>query len=457
MSTVKTFFKKYRSYVGVGSLAILALFTVFSAGIVVGHSGRPEIDRAEGIYNKFLASTSNSAGTVKVGADGKFACVDSRGATVPCEIGGEGHTASSTPDEPADFGQYWKVWNLVNDRFVPHKGKIPTNQEKVWGSIAGLANSLGDPYTYFMPPQEKTIFQDDVSGNFGGVGMQVGMRNGIVTVIAPLKDSPAEKAGVKKGDKVLKIDNATTTDMTVDKAVYLIRGKIGTKVHLTLYREEGDKLYEVDIVREVIQTPTIETEARADGIYVIKLFGFPATGADLFRDALKKFIDSGDKKLVLDLRGNPGGYLEVAVDIGSWFLPEGKVIVREEEKSGTGQIFRSKGYDVRGKVFENNLKMVILVDEGSASAAEILAGALSEHGVATLVGKKTFGKGSVQELIPVTEDTAIKMTVARWLTPNGRSLSEGGIDPDVAVSITREEIEAGKDPQMEKAIEVLKK
>ena len=253
-----------------------------------------------------------------------------------------------------------------------------------------------------------------------------------------------------KGDKIYRVDGATTTEISLDKTLYLIRGEIGTLVHLTLYREGVDEPIEVSVIREVIQIPTIDTEKKGD-VFIIRLYGFPATGADLFRGALKDFADSGLNNLVLDLRGNPGGYLEVAVDMASWFLPEGKVVVREEEKNGAGQVYRSKGYNVFGDTFH----FVILVDGGSASAAEILAGALAQQGVATLVGTQTFGKGSVQELVAITPDTSLKVTIARWITPNGTNLSAGGIIPDVVVELTKEQVEAGEDPQLDRAIEIL--
>jgi carboxyl-terminal processing protease len=290
-------------------------------------------------------------------------------------------SATVTPkdlDAPADFDEFWRAWNVINERYVPTKSKQVSNQEKVWGAISGLANSLNDPYTYFMPPQEKSLFEQDVQGSFGGVGMQIGMRDNYITVIAPLKGSPSEKAGIKTGDKILLIDSATTTNMSIDKALYLIRGKIGTSVKLTLFREGEKEPFTRTLVRDEIKVPTIDTEKK-DGVFIIHLYGFPATGADLFRGALREFAQSGTDKLVLDMRGNPGGYLEVAVDMASWFLPQGKVVVREADKNGQGQIFRSKGYNAFGDKFH----FVILVDGGSASAAEILAAALQEHGVAT--------------------------------------------------------------------------
>ena len=242
--------------------------------------------------------------------------------------------------------------------------------------------------------------------------------------------------------------------MTLEKAVSLIRGKKGTEVRLTLARSSTPTPFEIKIVRDTITIPTVDTEFRENGVFVISLHNFSAVSPDLFREALRDFVISRSTKLVLDLRGNPGGYLEAAVDMASWFLPAGEVIVREEAgRNGAGDVFRSRGYNI----FNNKLKMVILVNGGSASASEILAGALQEHHKATLVGEKTFGKGSVQELFPVTGDTSLKITIARWLTPNGVSISEGGLKPDVEVKITEEDIKKQKDPQMDKAIELLLK
>lgn len=450
-----------------GGLFIAFLFGVlfFGGGFYVGSHHRPEIERVVGL----LHAETPPLGTSTEGSTGLATCLDEKGANVPCILNRDG--VSAKDDSPADFTQFWSAWNVINERYVPPKSKTVTNQEKVYGAIQGLAGSLGDPYTFFLPPQEKTLFEGDVSGSFGGVGMQIGMKDGALTVIAPLKGSPAERAGVMKGDKVLRVDGATTSDMTIDKALYLIRGEIGKPVTLTLWREGlkpppaarptsgaglGDELmkepFDITIIREAIQVPTVDTELKGD-VFIIRLYGFPATGAELFRGALREFVQSGTNKLVLDLRGNPGGYLEIAVDMASWFLPQGKVIVSEEGRMGVGQVFRSKGYNVFGDKFH----FVILVDGGSASASEILAGALSQHDVATLVGQKTFGKGSVQELVPISDTASLKLTIARWVTPNGTNLSEGGLTPDVEVGITKEDVERGEDPQLAKAIEIVRK
>ena len=426
-------------------LMVLLALALFAGGVVVGKEERPEIEKVVGLVNSDTPFGLFSITPSDVEIE---ACIDESGAQVPCVLDG----TILGGDPPADFEQFWRAWNIINEKYVPPKKSDPiTNQEKVWGAISGLAGSLGDPYTFFLPPQEKSLFEQDVSGFFGGVGMQIGMKDDLLTVIAPLKGSPAERAGIQKGDKILVIDGATTTNMTIDKALYLIRGEIGKPVVLTLLHEDNDEPYVVTIIREEIKVPTIETKREGD-VFVISLYGFPATGAELFRGALREFVQSGADKLVLDLRGNPGGYLEVAVDMASWFLPQGKVVVREEDKSGEGQIYRSKGYNV----FGDDFRFVILVDGGSASASEILAAALKEHGIATLVGTKTFGKGSVQELVPITEDTSLKVTIAHWITPNGNSFSEEGIEPNVVVEITKEQVEREEDPQLKKAVELVR-
>lgn len=362
----------------------------------------------------------------------------------------------STSTNPADIKEmntFWSVWNLLDDKFVYTKkdAKEITSDEKIWGAIQGLTASFGDPYTIFMPPEEAKEFETDISGNFEGVGMELAIKNNNLVVVSPLKDTPAYKAGVKKGDIVLFINNEIASGMTVDKAVKLIRGKAGTDVTIKFKREGVEDPIEIKITRGIIDIPTIETEEK-DGVFIIRLYNFYAKSPEKFKDALREFAKSKNNKLVLDLRGNPGGYLDAAVSMASWYLPLGKTIVREnfgEEKEE--KIHRSKGYDI----FNNNLKMIILVDEGSASASEILAGALQEYKIAKLVGTKTFGKGSVQELVKVTPDTSLKVTIAKWLTPNGISISEGGLTPDYEVKFTEKDFKEGNDPQMKKAIELL--
>ena len=362
--------------------------------------------------------------------------------------------ALSDEVNPIDFSPFWKAWNIINEKYVPASTteKTVSNEEKLYGAIQGLASSLGDPYTVFFPPVEAELFESDIRGNFEGVGMEVLAQDGAITVIAPLKDSPAFRAGILAGDRIIKIDDRETSSLTTEEAVQIIRGPRGTAVTVTVVRANVKEPFDIRLVRDVINIPVINTSSPAPRVFKIDLYSFSASSPNLFRQALREFITSGNDRLILDLRGNPGGYLEAAIDMASWFLPSSKVVVREdfggrkEEKT-----YRSRGYDI----FNDNLKFVILIDKGSASASEILAGALAEHGRAILVGETTFGKGSVQELVDITNDTSLKVTVARWLTPNGNSISETGVKPHHEVLRTPADREAGRDPQLEKALEIL--
>lgn len=351
-----------------------------------------------------------------------------------------------------DAGQLWKAWNLLDQNFVATHSSttVPTPQERLYGAIAGLTDSFGDPYTVFMPPADAQVFQEDISGAFGGVGMELGTKDGAIVVVAPLKDSPAEKAGIRSGDQVLGVDGKSADGWGVDDAVKVIRGKIGTTVKLTIGRTGETKPLEISIVRDTISIPVLRSHKTADGIFVIELYSFSANSADLFRKALRDFFESGSTKMILDLRGNPGGYLEAAVDMASYFLPVGDVVVSEDFKGKqAATAHRSVGYNV---FVNKKLSMAILIDQGSASASEILAGALQQHNVAKLIGTRSFGKGSVQQLMDLGGGAQLKITIARWLTPNGNSISDGGLQPDIKVDRTIDDVKAGKDPQMSSAV-----
>ena len=348
-----------------------------------------------------------------------------------------------------DASQLWQAWSLLDRNFVKSSASstIPSSQERLWGAVKGLTESYSDPYTVFLPPQEAKQFQEAVSGSFSGVGMELGSKEGVLTVVAPLKGTPAERAGVESGDIIAAIDGTPSRTIKVDEAVRLIRGERGTTVHLTL--ERGGNIIELSIVRDTIVVPIINSFRNGD-VFVIELYSFTETSPALFRQALREFFESGLTKLVFDLRGNPGGYLEAAVDIASYFLPVGEPVVTEDFSGGqSNTVHRSIGYNV----FANKkLSMAILVDEGSASASEILAGALQQHGKAVLIGERTFGKGSGQQLFDLGGGAQLKITVARWLTPNGFSISDGGLKPDIEVARTPEDSKKGLDPQFDHAL-----
>ncbi len=372
-----------------------------------------------------------------------------------------GFSTNANAPEGVDFSPVWRAWRIIDERFVPAAIATSTematstselNQERVWGMIQGLAGSLGDPYTFFLPPAENEQFGEDMSGQFEGVGMEIAVRDQLLTIVTPLRGTPAERAGLRAGDAILKINGKETTDLDVSGAVKLIRGPKGTSVTLTIGRDGWTEPRDIDVTRDVINVPIVTTDNRADGIFVITVSQFTANSTAHFRNALREFVESGKTKLVLDLRGNPGGYLDAAVDMASWFLPTGRVVVTEDYAGHAHNIVhRSSGYNI----FNQNLKMVILVDRGSASASEILADALHHYGIARLVGTNTFGKGSVQELVNITPDTALKITVARWLGPGGEQIPLTGITPDDEVKISEEDLEEGNDPQLDKAIEIL--
>jgi carboxyl-terminal processing protease len=365
-------------------------------------------------------------------------------------------TLDGAPITAEQFEPFWRVWNVLSEKYVT--ATTTDTQQRIWGAIQGLAASQGDPYTVFFPPEEDKAFKGDIAGNFEGVGMEIGIKEGILTVVTPLKNSPAEKGGVMAGDKIIKINDVSTAETSVEKAVKQIRGAKGTTVKLLLLREGTSEPLEKTITRDTIDIPTLDTETKS-GVYIIKLYSYTSQSPELFRNAIRKFLESGSNKLIIDLRGNPGGYLDAAWDMTSWFLPMGKVIVTEDfGGKGENKVYRSKGYDVLNKYFgEGKYKVAILVNSGSASAAEIMSGALQEHGVAKLVGLKTFGKGSVQELVSITPETSLKVTIARWLTPKGHNLSHDGLVPDYEVKVTQKEIDEKIDSQMDKAVEILLK
>ncbi len=363
-----------------------------------------------------------------------------------------GDQLNATPDTNADLTDFWKAWNVLSERYiVTHaSGTLPSTRERLFGAIGGLAASYGDPYTVYFPPQEAKKFAESISGSFAGVGMQIDIKNGVLTVVAPLKGTPAEAGGIQTGDQILFINGTSTEGMSVEAAVNLIRGPVGSTVHLVLLHNDARR--EVDLTRETIQVPETDDGLDKDsGVYRIALFEFTANSSELFAKALNRFKASGSHKLIVDLRSNPGGYLDAAVDIASHFLPKGATIVTEDFGGHADPVLHtSAGYND----LPEGTKVVVLIDGGSASASEIFAGALQDARAATIMGTKSFGKGSVQTLLDLGEGS-LKVTIARWVTPAGHWIMGNGITPDVVVPFTDSDVKAKRDVQKERAIRFL--
>lgn len=349
-----------------------------------------------------------------------------------------------------DFSLFWDAWRAVEQKHL----EKPDRTKMLYGAISGMVKSLGDPYTVFFDPVETQKFSSDLSGVFEGIGAEIGIKKGALTIIAPLPDSPAERAGIRAGDKILKIDNTLTGDLTIDEAVNLIRGPKGTAVTLTIIRGVEEKSREIKVIRETIVVKSVEWKIEAAGeekIAVIKISRFAEDTASAINLAANEILKSDVKGIILDLRNDPGGYLESAVDVASIFIPTNRIVTIENFQDG-----KKNNYLTRGGDKLSNLPVVVLINEGSASAAEILAGALRDNRQTKLVGEKTFGKGSVQELENLKNDSSIKITVAEWLTPSGKNINKEGLKPDIEVVLTDEDFEAKKDPQLDEALKLLR-
>jgi len=348
-----------------------------------------------------------------------------------------------------DFSPFYQAWEEIETKFYNYSEKM--RQDMLYGAIQGLVDSLKDPYSDFLSPEETAEFEENLTGTYEGIGAEIGIRDETLTIISPLKGSPAEKAGLLPGDKVLEIDGSSTQDMNLTQAVMKIRGKTGIEVKLKIKR--GGKIWIVTIKRAKIEIPTLDFKIIDNNIAYIQLYNFYEDAPSKFKKITQDILNKGVKKIILDLRNNPGGYLSVATDIANFFIKEGKIIVKEDLGKGKLEDITSEGPGVFA-----NFKIIVLINEGSASASEILAGALAEQNEKTiLIGEKTFGKGTVQEFISLQDSSSLKLTVARWLLPSGKSIEGNGITPDIKVKMTEEDIKAGRDPQLKRAIREINK
>jgi len=389
-------------------------------------------------FSLFLLSISFIAGFITSGVIDSFNSRNNITGLVNLRSGGE-------IEKKVDFGVFWDAWNVLENKYTIE----PLDYQKmVYGAVAGMVDSLGDPYTVFLDPEESKMFEQDMEGSFEGIGAEIGFRDNFLTVITPLKNSPAERAGIFAGDKILKVDDKEIAGISIDKAVSLIRGKKGTKVKLTISRDGVDGLKEIYVLRDTIVLETVEWEMKDNGIAYISISQFKQDTAVELDNKVGEILSVNPRGIILDLRNNPGGYLKVAIDVASRFIDKGKKVVIEDYGKGK-EIHKAVG----NKRFDN-IPIVVLINEGSASASEILAGALRYNNNAKLVGKKTFGKGLVQEVTSLKDGSSLKITVAKWLTPEGININKDGIVPDFDVDFTEKDYKEKRDPQLEKALEL---
>lgn len=360
---------------------------------------------------------------------------------------------NSNSQQAIDLTKFWQVNDIVKAKFDGNIDPVKQSQ----GAIAGMVASLGDPYTVYLDKKANQQLADQLKGKLSGIGIEVGLKNNHLTVISPIEGTPAAKAGLKAGDIIGAIDGQDTSNMSIDDAVSKIRGQKDTSVKLTIVRA-GEQPQELTITRADIVIPSVVSKMEPGNIGYIKISTFGQDTAADVQKAITNLKSQGAKAVIVDVRGNPGGYLDGAVQISSQFMSSGTVV---EERSRTGQ---NKKLSAQPGGQMTDIPVIMLVDGGSASASEIMAGALHDNNRAILVGEKTFGKGSVQEIICLSgisfssncPEDALKVTVAHWYTPNGVNISKEGIKPDVEVPITKEQVSAGLDPQLQKALELAK-
>ncbi|MFB6181555.1 MAG: S41 family peptidase [Candidatus Magasanikbacteria bacterium] len=359
---------------------------------------------------------------------------------------------SNSRSSSVNFDQYWKVWDYVKEKYAGDVNEV----DLFYGSLKGMVKALDDPYSKYMPPKESKEFSKSLSGEFEGIGAEIGIRDEQLTIIAPLEGSPAEKAGIKSGDKVLAINGEDTKGVTLEKAVQKIRGEGGTEVTLTVLHEGSSEPTDITITRGKINIPTVKWEMKDQGIAYLQIRYFNQNTWSQFDEAVKNIKEKSAKGIILDLRSNPGGFLKTSIDVASEWVREGVIVAQ-----GNGDI--DKRFKTNGAHRLAGIPTVVLVDQGTASGAEIVAGALRDHNAATVIGKQTFGKGSVQDLKVFPDGSSLKLTIAKWYTPSGDLIAEKGIKPDIVLEKMYKETkdkegktEDVEDLGMKKAKEVLK-
>ena len=358
------------------------------------------------------------------------------------------HQTSSNKNLPANLN-YSTVEAIYDKLKQDFDGELKEDQ-LIDGLKKGLVEAAGDQYTEYMNTKEAEDFQSSLDGSFSGIGAELGEEKGAIVIVAPISGFPADKAGIRAKDVLVKINDESALDLSVSEAVTKIRGPEGTKVKIKVVRD-GKQELDFDITRQQITIPSVEYSIDENNIGYMKISRFSEDTASLSQKAANEFKSKNVKGVIVDLRNDPGGLLDASVDVSSIWLPKDKVILEEKRGGKTIKTYKSTGTNILG-----GIPTVVLINEGSASASEITAGALKDNGAAQLVGNKSYGKGSVQQVSPLNEGGVLKITVARWYTPNGKNINEEGIEPDKKVEITDENIKDKQDPQKQAAIELLK-
>ncbi len=355
--------------------------------------------------------------------------------------------------EGVDFKQFWQVWDYVKTNYV-HDDL--TDTKLFYGALHGIVGSLDDPYSVFFEPTTSAQFQQDLSGSFEGIGAEIGIRHDQLTIIAPLPGNPAERAGLKAGDVVLMIDEVEAVNLPLDIAVHRIRGPKGTNVRLKILRTGEQEPRTFAIQRDTIAIVSVSWQQLPDGLAQVQLKYFNEDTLSRFAAAAQQIVAAHPHGIILDLRNNPGGFLTTAIEVASFWTGADRVVVGEQQRDRAVIGHRPSNQQA---LFEG-IPTVVLINRGSASGSEIVAGALQDYQLATLVGETSFGKGSVQDLRQLADGSSVKLTIAKWLTPQGRQIEGTGITPDVEVKAAENDsgIAAGPavDPQLEKAIELLR-
>lgn len=375
--------------------------------------------------------------------------LDLTGDNPPVDDGSGQEISISDWQNEVDLGLFWTVWSELMKKYVEED--VLDAETMVYGAIKGMVNALDDPHTAFMTPQESEDFSASLDGTLEGIGAELNVREGELVVASPLRDSPAERAGLLPGDIIYKINDEYASDMSLFEAIAKIRGEKGTSVTLTILRESEDEPFEVSIVRDSIDIESITVEELGDGITYLSVNQFNDKTIAEFNVAVSEMILSEPNGLIVDLRYNGGGYLDIAVDLLSFLLPSGSEAVRIEQRDKDPEIMQTNG---NAKLL--NVPLVVLVNEGSASASEIVAGAIQDHRRGVIMGTQTFGKGTVQEVESFSDGSSIRLTIARWLTPKKRSIDKVGLTPDIIVEISESDAEKDVDTQKERAIEYLR-